>query len=112
MSDSPLKNSTLAQLGQVEKPQPYVYKCRNGKDTVTFPDPGEMDWIEAEEFLAAMGSKKDSEVLREWVTSEEDYERLLAEKWTLREKNSVLQDIFEHYESIFGSPGEGTASES
>lgn len=111
MSDNPLENSTLARLGKTETPGPYVYHSRTGKQKVTFPDPGEMDWIKAEEFLGDFASKKDSTVLQKWL-SKDDYDTVLAEKWNLREKNAVLQDVAAHYEDIFGTPGEDTASES
>ncbi|WP_114202316.1 hypothetical protein [Janibacter anophelis] len=109
MSDSPLQNSTLARLGKTEKPEPYVYRTRTGKDKVVFPDPGEMDWLEAENFLSDMGSSKDSAFLKKWL-DDDDYNALVAEKWTLREKNLVLEDVFAHYEDIFGTPGEEPAS--
>lgn len=109
MSDSPLQNSTLARLGKTEKPEAYVYVTRTGKTKVTFPDPGEMDWLEAESFLDELGSSKDSAFLKRWL-SDADYKKIVAEKWTLREKNHVLQDLFQHYEEIFGTPGEESAS--
>ena len=111
MSDNPLENTTLARLGKTETAGPYVYTCRNGKTKVTFPDPGDMDWIEAEKFLSQMGTSKDSDFLKKWLTGD-DFATLLAEKWTLREKNTVLQDLFEHYSDIFGTPGEEPASAS
>lgn len=111
MSDSPLQNATLARLGKTEDPGPYEYVSRTGKDKVVFPDPGKMDWLEAEELLADFARKPDSKILKKWVSAE-DFEILLAEKWTLREKNAVLRDIFEHYQDIFGTPGEDDASES
>lgn len=111
MSDNPLENSTLARLGKTETAGPYVYTCRNGKTKVTFPDPGEMDWFEAEKFLSQMGSGKDSDFLKKWLTADE-FATLADEKWTLREKNLVIQDVFSHYSDIFGTPGEEPASAS
>lgn len=111
MSDNPLESSTLARLGQTEKAEPYVYTCRNGKGKVTFPDPGEMDWIEAEEFMRVFAEEPDSVALREWL-SEADYKKILGEKWTLNEKLLVLKDAMAHYSEIFGTPGEGPASAS
>lgn len=110
-SDNPLQNATLARLDKTEEPGPYEYIGRNGKTKITFPDPGEMDWLEAEEFLADITTEKDSHVLKKWL-SDEDYQKALGEKWTLREKNRVLRDVLGHYEDIFGTQGEGTASES
>lgn len=109
MSDNPLEDATLNRLGKVEHPEPYVYVTKTGKKKVTFPDPGRMEWTEAEEFLIKL-DRPDSQVLAGWL-SEKDHETYLAEKLDRRQHIRVMQDVRRHYADIFGGQGEDDASD-
>lgn len=110
MNDNPLNNATLNSIGDLEDPGPFVYTTKTGREKVTFPDPGALEWTEAEELLIAIGTKPDTEALKKWL-SEEDYKTFVAEKLTLRQKNAVMRRAYAHYSDIFGTVGEGNASD-
>lgn len=110
MSDNPLENATLNQLGSVEDPAPYVYVTKTGREKVTFPDPGKMEWTEAEAFLMRLATRPDTQVVAEWL-SDGDHETFLKEKLTLRQYRLVINDVQRHYEDIFGTQGEEPASD-
>lgn len=104
-SDNPLNNATLARLEKAETAGPYVYTCRNGKDTVTFPDLAEMDWDEGEEFMKALLEDRESVWMRKYLSPAE-YDLFRAEKLKMKELVPVIRDISRHYSQIFGTPGE------
>lgn len=107
-SDKPTIHASLASLDVEAAPEPFRFGLSGGK-TITFPDPGSFDWLEAEEFMQHVQNAPNSEVLRRWL-SEDDYAKLKAEKLTLRQINGITKAVGEHYRSIFGGPGEDTAS--
>lgn len=98
---------TLAQLDVSAAPEPYRLGLPGNK-VVTFPDPGEMAWDEAEAFVTDMTSPTTSvtDVLRRWL-SEDDFEALKESKMTLRQMIALTEDVVRHYGDIFGGPGEG-----
>lgn len=111
MSDNPLENATLAKVDKIESGGPYVYICRNGKDKVTFPDPLQMGWDEAERFEQDMTGLP----RRVWMPKylgEKDAERMDKEKLTMGEGIALLRDMQAHYQAMFGDQGEGDASQS
>lgn len=110
-SDNPLQNATLAKLAKIEAGEPYVYTCRDGKHTVTFPDLADMGWEEGEEFMADMLKEPESVWIPRYV-SDADWKRFQAEKLKMRELVPVIRDVLDHYQGIFGDEGEGKASRS
>lgn len=118
--DNPLQNSTLAQIEKAESGGPYVYVCRNGKDKITFPDLGEMDWFEAEEFMSDIQEMQAREWLPKWL-ADKDFERFKKEKipmsqiigkWVDGKPTGLAAQILNHYEKLMGDSGEGDASPS
>lgn len=103
MSDTP--QSTLSRLKKAETKGPYVYVCRNGKDKVTFPDVGELDWLEAEEFIRDFRTKDESVWMKKWLTDDE-FDLMLGEKLKGRELGVILGDLIEHYQGQMGDQGE------
>lgn len=106
-NDKPVVHDSLADLAKEAETEPYVLGTENG--TVTFPDPGGMDWIEAERFMLQLGNARNSDALKKWL-SPEDYKRLADSKPSLGAITIMTQRIYKHYEKIFGPMGEGPAS--
>ena len=111
MSDNPLENATLAQLGKVEYAGPYVYVCRNGKDSIEFPDLTAMDWDEAEEFMADIQGQPRKVWMPKYLGAA-DLKKFEAEKLKFAEAIALIRDLVSHYGAIMGDQGEGTASRS
>lgn len=110
-SDNPLENATLSKLSKIEEEGPYVYTCRNGKDTVTFPDLAEMAWEDGESFMEEVMSEKESVWLKKWLEPAE-YEKFANEHLKMKELVPVIRDVINHYSKMFGTPGEEQASRS
>lgn len=103
-------HGSIDALVSEHDPKPYVYTTKAGVD-VTFPDPGELDWEEAEEWLEDMMRLKNSEGLTKWL-EEDEYEALRQEGLTLRQMVKLMAIVQRHYGDIFGDLGEGPASRS
>lgn len=99
---------SIEALVSERDPKPYVYKTQTGHEVI-FPDPGELDWEEAEEWLEDMARMRNSEALAKWL-SEEDYQALREEALNLRQMAKLLLIVQRHYGDIFGELGEGPAS--
>ena len=115
MSDTPTHVSlTLAQLDKElgEPPAPYVFALADST-RVTFPNPGIMEALEAEQMLVdfASSSGRATEILGRWLDAE-DLERLLAARLSFRQMSGLLEHVLAYYKDVFGSPGESDASES
>jgi hypothetical protein len=103
---------TLASLDVEASPEPYVYMTRAGR-RVSWPDPGDLDAFEADEFLAEMDdpSIRLGPLLTRWL-GDDAVADLKAEKLTLRQMSALLEAVKTHYQLILGTPGESDASES
>jgi len=112
MSDTPKVHATLAALTTDDAPEQFVLAV-TGSKRITFPDPGEMGWDEAETFLRDLASNKVSskEALSRWL-SPTDFKALTAEKLTYRQLRTLVTQVQRHYSDLFGTPGESTASQS
>jgi len=113
--DSPTIHLSAADLdkeaGSDQAPEPYVYRTRTGK-RVTFPDPYEMGFEEAEKFLdeiQAFGNSADS--LKRWVGLD-GLDAIRKDKLTLRQMLLLVERVQQHYLSFMGTPGEGAPSSS
>lgn len=96
------------QIGEAI-PQPFVYITK-ANQRIVFPDPYEMGWEEAEEFLAkleAFGNSRDA--LLEWV-GQDGLDAIRGDKLTLRQMLTLVQNIQTHYTAALGSPGESNGS--
>lgn len=108
--DKPTVHSTTSSLDADAKVEPYVHATRGGK-RITFPDPFEMEFEEAEEFMASLEGVKSSEVLRRWL-SDGEYDLLKDDHLTLRQMMVLTQKVQAHYEAWLGDQGNGGASAS
>lgn len=108
MSDKPTIHASLSSLDLEDAPEPFRFGLSGGK-TVTFPDPGEMDWLEAEDFMADVQGQSNSKVFQRWLSAE-DFKKIKAEKLTLRQAAAIARQVGEHYRGIFGDSGEGAGS--
>lgn len=111
MTDKPRTHFSFSDLDKIDTPEPFVYTTKASK-RVTFPDLLNLEFEEAEKFqeeLQAAGGNAGA--LRKWL-SEEDYERLRADRLSLRQVNNLVQKVSAHYEGAIGTQGEETASAS
>lgn len=109
MSDAPKIHSTMSDLDAAAQAGPYRHGLPGGK-RITFPDPGEMDWMEAEAFLGDLeGSTSNREMLEKWL-SKEDFKKLADSKINLYQLNALAQLVSKHYQAILGGQGNGIGS--
>lgn len=103
--DKPSVHAVLKNLAIEGSPdEPFRVALSDGS-RIEFPDPGEMGFEEAEEFLLDFRSARNSHILRKWL-GEEQYERLKADKPTLKQIKAMNTGVLAHYSYIFGgSPG-------
>ena len=106
MSDTIKVNASLASLDAQAEATPFVFGISKNK-RITFPHPSDMS-LEAAEALADIlnsdGAKKASTVFERWLSAA-DYAALVAEKLTVRQANALAQLVTEHYQDVFGTPG-------
>ena len=98
--------SLLDHLEKEAKVKPFTAEI--AKDVViTFPNPMDMKWQEAQRFMNIMTAENASvgEVFSEWL-SEEDYAALENADVTLNQMMTLAQAVSEHYSAAFGTPGE------
>lgn len=106
--DHPKIHATLAGLDVDAKPEPFRFGLPGGK-VITFPDPGEMEWTEAEDFMEQVQAGSNRAMMQRWL-SEDDYQKLLDARLTLRQMAALGKAVGKHYEDVFGGPGEDDAS--
>lgn len=98
-------SSYKALLAETDQPEPYVY-TNSESQRVTFPDPGELGFEEAEQFLIDITKMtRSKEILTKWL-GEEEYDKLRKDKLTLRQLNALMKLVQGHYRDIFGDEGE------
>jgi hypothetical protein len=91
---------------EAEYGEAFTVALSNNK-VISFPNPGEMPFDEAEEFMqGAEGGQRSTDVLKRWL-SEEDYALLMAEKPSLLVMMALMDKVSSHYEAIFGSGPKG-----
>ncbi|MFF5793678.1 hypothetical protein ACFY5D_16655 [Paeniglutamicibacter sp. NPDC012692] len=96
-------NANLSALDVESDVQPYRMALSKNK-IITFPNPADMPWDEAEEFMAQITSPdvSISDVFKGWL-SEEDYQKLIDEKLTMAQVTKLAQNVSAHFESVFGT---------
>jgi hypothetical protein len=108
-SDRPTIHATTAKLDAQAKPEAFVYMT-SANARVTFPDPFDMEWEEAEAFLEELEAIGNSAAaLQKWL-SEDDYAALKTERLTLRQGLNLVTMVQQHYAGVLGSQGEGKSS--
>lgn len=108
MSDTPKIHANLDDLDAAAQAGPFVQALNGGK-RITFPDPGEMEWTAAEEFLQDIQSKNTRGMLEKWL-SEADFKKLLDAKLNLYQISQLGKLVNNHYKAIFGDEGNVTGS--
>lgn len=116
MSDKPknvLNVNDLDLEGKEVEPVRVPLKGSNG--FVTFSNPFEDDAEKAEAFLtnlyAGMQNGKVLPILQDWL-SEDDYKKFRKAYPSYRATLTLVSAVVDKFESTFGTPGEGDASES
>jgi len=111
--DRPIGNIKRVKV-EAENTDPAQYPLANGK-LITFPDVYDLPLEDAEAFFDDLNNGqrtgKMSPALKRWLT-DEDYKALIAEYPTPRKIGPVVNAVMSYYESVWGTPGEDTASES
>lgn len=98
-------NDSLDSLDVEETRDPYRFALPGNK-IITFPDPMDMGFVEAEEFVRALttGEMSLAESFEKWL-SEEDFKALKDANLTLRQVAALTQKVAAHYQDVFGDPG-------
>lgn len=98
---------SLNDLVVETKQTPFEFALSDDK-VITFPAPTDMSWDEAEEFMSAMsGENTDFKtIFRTWL-SDDDYQALADANLTLAQTVALVKLATSHYESVFGTAGEG-----
>lgn len=96
-------NASLSSLDVESGVKPYRFALSKNR-IITFPNPQEMAWDEAEAFMTQISNPdvSISEVFSGWL-SHEDFEKLKAEKLTLAQVSEIVRLVTAHYESVFGT---------
>lgn len=108
INDSPTVHASAAKLDQQGTPEAFVYMTKAGH-RITWPDPLDMDFEDAEEFLDDLNGKRNSEVLPKWI-GDDDYAALKADHLSLKKLRALLDMVVSHYQGVLGDEGEGDAS--
>lgn len=105
MSDKIQVNDSLSSLDLEAAVEPYVFALPGNK-LITFPDPLDMPFEEAEEMMNGLtsGQATLTAAFSQWLT-EEDFETLMAAKLTMRQVVALSRKLVKHYSAIFGTPG-------
>lgn len=109
MSDTPKIHSTMNDLDSASQAGPFRQSLKGGK-IIAFPDPGVMDWLEAEEFLQDIQGAASTKVMVERWLSEADFKKLVDSKLNLYQMQELGKRVGEHYKALFGDQGNGIAS--
>lgn len=107
--DSPTVHRTLASYASQESASDTFVLGLPGGHRVAFPDPGEMEWQQAESFLMDLDGKGPTEVFKKWL-SPQDATAMRESKMNWRTLQNIMRDVRSHYSDIFGTEGEGDAS--
>lgn len=103
---APASFNLLDHLEKETKVKPFTAQIAEDV-VITFPNPMEMKWQEAQRFMNIMTADNASvgEVFSEWL-SEDDYAALENADVTMSQMMTLAQAVSEHYAASFGTPGE------
>lgn len=104
---APASFNLLDHLEKETKVKPFTAVIDADGTEITFPNPMDMKWQEAQRFMNIMTAEDASvgEVFSEWL-SEEDYAALENANVTMSQMMVLAQAVSEHYSASFGTPGE------
>lgn len=110
--DKPAVNASLSSLEVEESRAPYRFALKGNK-VISFPDPMEMDFLEAEALVHSLSNPETSltEALERWLT-EEDFTKLKDAGLNMRQIGALMQAVGDYYRDVFGDLGnsEGSAN--
>ncbi|BCW61843.1 hypothetical protein [Arthrobacter sp. StoSoilB22] len=111
MTDSPNIQFSIAGVRkEIVKAEVLKVGLSNSK-VITFPDLYAMESSEAESIFGRLNQNATNwKVIRTWL-SLEDADALKAEKLSVIELSTVMRRAVRYYEDIYGTAGEGNASE-
>lgn len=83
--------------------EPFVLEL-DEENSVTFPNPEDMDWKDAEALaaLAQSGSATTSDLLKTWL-SDEDYATFESQNLSLKQIMSIMTEVAKYYSAFFGT---------
>ena len=104
---APASFNLLDHLEKETKVKPFTAVIDADGTEITFPNPLEMKWREAERFMNIMTADGVSvgEVFSEWL-SEEDFKALEDADVPMSALMELAKAVSEHYGAAFGTPGE------
>ena len=105
MTDRINVNASLKDLEVEAKAEPFKFALSRNK-IITFPNPQDMPWDRAEEFMAAITGENTeiSTIFSQWL-SDDDYQKLKYENLSLGQITKLVQLVTGHYQAIFGTSG-------
>lgn len=113
-TDRPTVHVTRSKLQPDTKAGPFVFgaKAEDKNVRVTFPDPDDMPWQEAEDLLSDLLNPQVSpkQALLRWL-DDDNYADLERLGLTFGEMRTLMDQVGDHYKAIFGAPGESDASQ-
>jgi hypothetical protein len=89
-------------------PGPFVQALPGG-ESITFPDPLEMDWQEIDEFISDVLNSPTSEQFKKWLSAE-DYDKLDSAGLQVKHILVISKKVAAHYGQIADLLGEANAS--
>lgn len=102
---APASFNLLDHLSKEDKVKPFTAVIDADGTEITFPNPLEMKWTEAQRFMNIMTAEEVtvSEVFSEWLSAE-DYAALEASDLPMEAVMVLARAASEHYGSAFGDP--------
>lgn len=84
--------------------KPCVVKINREGDEITFPDPQDFSWKQAESFMAGSAADNPFDFLRTWL-SEEDYAKLEDSDPSVPFVQKLIEQVNTYFEGVVGSQG-------
>lgn len=112
MSDTPNITDSWASIEKEVRAtdaKPYVLALPDSK-RITFPNPGDMNWVEGEELVRFAMTAGNVDFFRKYLSAD-DFKAFSDLRPTLSQVLELSKRIGKHYEVIFGTVGESSASQ-
>lgn len=97
---------SLTDLSGAATAEPFRFDTE-GNGVITFPDPKDMDWVDAEELMSLFddGEAKPSDIFRAWL-SDDDFAALQGCGLGFMSMVELVKHLQAHYSEVFGTSGE------
>ena len=109
--DKPKIHATLKDLDNEVRQEPFTYMTKANK-RVVFPDPGEMDWEDSEQFTRDLSGPMPAREFLEKYLGDEGFAALAEERFTGYQMTAFMKKVVTHYGAFFGTEEKERASRS